>query len=465
MAQFSVNEPVTFDTNQLFVTSLKDVENIRFEGQTGVSGNPLLGTYVRTYSTLSFDYNGMTYSYEGEWTQTENRLAVLGTVSISGSYETIEISQDDALVARYAGREFDVDFGTSPSIQVGNLTGNLLSLLVTLGIADGGNGGYDNLTTNETPSLPALAFQGNDTLTGANGVQTLRGADGNDTLNGGGGADIMIGGKGNDTYVVDHSGDKVVEVDGQGTDTVLASVSYSFKGVYAENLTLTGSGNINGTGNKFANVITGNSGNNVIDGAAGADTMRGGLGNDTYYVDNAGDKAIELQGQGHDKVFSSVTYTLKGQYVEDLTLTGSDTINGTGNKLDNTIVGNRKSNIINGGDGNDILTGGNGGDRFVFDTALRASNVDTITDFNPRDDSIRIDNAVFLGLAEGSLIGRDQFKDLAQGPVDSSDRILYDSRTGDLFFDRDGSGTQYDAVKFAVIENLETLTYRDFLVI
>ncbi|MBD0413133.1 calcium-binding protein [Oryzicola mucosus] len=465
MATFSVTKPVTLDSNQLFVTSLNDVTNLRFENQISASGNPLLGEYVQTFETLSFDYNGITYSYNGEWTQTENRLLVLGSVSITGSYDNIELSQGGETIATYQGREFDVDFGTSPSVQVGDLTGNLLQLLVTLGLANGGNGGYDNLTTNETPNLPDLAFFGNDSLTGDAGVQTLRGSDGNDVINGGAGADIMIGGKGNDTYHVDSAGDKVVEIDGQGTDTVITTASYSFKGVYAENLTLAGSSDINGTGNKFNNIILGNSGNNIIDGAAGADKMSGGLGNDTYYVDNIGDKAVEKQGQGNDTVFSSVSYTLKGQYVEDLILTGSDIINATGNKLNNTIVGNFKGNIIKGGDGNDTLTGGNGGDRFVFDTPLRPSNVDTITDFYERQDSIRLDDAVFVGLTEGALIAKAQFKDIGTGTVDASDRILYDSTTGDLFFDRDGSGTAYDAVKFAVIDNLEPLSYRDFLVI
>jgi Ca2+-binding RTX toxin-like protein len=465
MATFSVTEPVTLDSNQLFVTSLNDVTNLRFENQTGASGNPLLGEYVQTFETLSFDYNGITYSYNGEWTQTENRLLVLGSVSITGSYNNIELSQGGETIASYQGREFDVDFGSSPSVQVGDLTGNLLQLLVTLGLANGGSGGYDNLTTNETPNLAARAFIGDDQLLGDDGSQTLRGATGNDVINGGAGADIMIGGKGNDTFYVDNVGDKVVEDKDQGIDKVFSSVSYTLEGRTVENMTLTGSENINATGNKYDNILIGNSGSNTLNGLAGADDMRGGLGDDVYYVDNVGDEATEVQGNGTDTVFSSVTYSLKGTYVEELRLTGSQIIDATGNKLDNTIVGNSKSNIINGGDGSDTLTGGNGSDRFVFDTLLRPSNVDTITDFYAPQDSIRIDNAAFQGLTEGSLIGEVQFKDISTGSVDADDRILYDSTTGDLFFDRDGSGTTYEAVKFAVIENLEPLSYRDFLVI
>ncbi len=155
----------------------------------------------------------------------------------------------------------------------------------------------------------------------------------------------MDGGLGDDTYVVDNVGDVAAEVAG-GTDTVQASITHTLS-VNLENLTLTGSAAINGTGNGRDNIIIGNAANNVLSGlagndtlkgaggadtlnggdgddtlsgGAGADTMDGGLGNDTYIVDDVGDVAAEVAA-GIDTVQSSVTHTLSVN-LENLTLTG-----------------------------------------------------------------------------------------------------------------------------------------------
>lgn len=222
-----------------------------------------------------------------------------------------------------------------------------------------GNDVIHGLAGNDTISGGA----GDDQLFGDDGADTLNGDAGNDLLDGGLGIDKLTGGTGNDTYVVDVAGDTIIELANEGIDLVQSTVSWTL-GANLENLTLTGTAAINGTGNTLNNVLIGNSAVNILDGGAGADTLSGGAGNDVYIVENAGDVVIENAIEGIDLVQSSVTFTL-GANVENLTLTGTAAINGTGNESDNLLTGNSAVNFLIGGAGNDTLNGGGGGDKLT----------------------------------------------------------------------------------------------------
>jgi Ca2+-binding RTX toxin-like protein len=297
---------------------------------------------------------------------------------------------------------------------------------------------------------------------------TITGNRHDNVLNGNGGSDTLIGGRGNDSYYTDGE-DVVIEQAGEGIDIVNSSVSVTL-GANVENLSFFGSAGVSGTGNAAGNTLFGNSGNNtlsgldgsdLLDGNGGTDRLIGGAGND-HYITDGGDTITERAGEGIDTVQSSVTHTL-GANVDNLLLTGTGAKDGTGNALVNVITGNASANTIDGGLGSDRLIGGSGADSFVFKTALGPSNVDRIEDFSVVDDTIRLDDAVFTGLSVGALSGAAFVRNTSGNAADASDRIIYETDTGKLFYDRDGTGSAAK-VLFAQLMPGLTLTQTDFVI-
>ena len=372
-------------------------------------------------------------------------------------------------------------------------------------VVEQANAGIDTVLTSVSHALSAnvekLAVQGGvfgGLWLMGNGLNNgITGGVGGDTLDGGLGADTMTGGAGNDVYIVQQSGDRVVEAAGGGTDAVFTSVSQVLA-ANVENLSaLSGvTANLALTGNGGANVITGGGGADTINGAGGADTMAGGAGNDFYVVDNVGDVVTEQTAGGIDTIRTAVNVTL-GANIENLTVTAGVTKNLTlrGNTLDNVLTGGDGRDLIlggggndtfhgglsddtiNGGAGNDHLNGGLGNDRlvgnlgldtFVFDTALNGTtNVDRITDFSVADDTIHLDHAIFSGsgLATGALSSA-AFRSGAGVTTagDATDRIIYDTGSGNLYYDADGAGGAA-AIQFATLDNKALLTAADFFIV
>src|SRR5262245_15124455 len=326
-------------------------------------------------------------------------------------------------------------------------------VVVSLAITSAQNtvgAGIDTLSRFE--NLTGSQFD--DTLTGNSGANVLIGLGGNDVLVGGSGADTMVGGDGDDRYTMDNSGDVVDETTGSGIDTVNTSITFSLADALhvkgdVENLTLTGTGNVNGTGNALDNAITGNGGANVVAGLGGADILDGGAGSDTVtyaassvgvnvslmtHLGSGGDAegdtlfSVEkltgsnfddtLEGDGAANVLSGgtgidtvsyehaaagVTVNLATTSAQNTLGAGSDTLSGfenlTGSQFDDILLGTTGANTILGGAGNDRITGGGGtdilaggadADTFIFRAAADSapSLADVITDFLEGTDKI-----------------------------------------------------------------------------
>jgi Ca2+-binding RTX toxin-like protein len=306
-----------------------------------------------------------------------------------------------------------------------------------------------------TESVTRIGTRIAQSIRGGLGDDLLDGRDGNDLLFGAGGDDLLIGGGGDDAL----SGDA-------GDDD------------------LSGGSGHDGLNGGFDNDrLTGGSGNDQLDGGAGADMLIGGSGNDRYIVDRLGDRIVEEEGSGADRLFARANYTLREgvdiETIGTIANTGTAAISLTGNEIANAITGNAGVNALaggggadqlfglagndrlSGGAGNDMATGGAGLDRFVFDTALSASaNVDRLLDFTAVDDMIALDRSIFGGIPSGVLTAA-AFRE-GTAAQDDSDRIIYDAATGNIFYDADGLNGAAQTL-FARVEAGTPLTRVDFL--
>nr|WP_281064934.1 calcium-binding protein [Asticcacaulis solisilvae] len=525
-----------------------------------------------------------------------------GIDTIEAGYGQDEISETHAFEA---GEVYDGGHGVDTLSGYGDLSaatvagieqlyvtgGNLkvtaaqLSALSSIGLAAGssltlaGSGGADLSGKLSTAALIQAPDAGNfiagagfnDTINGGTGEDHLFGKGGNDVLRGGGGHDGLDGGAGNDTlyggagddfYTLDASGDKIVELAGQGIDTVYALINYK-AGDHIENIYL-GAGNISAYGNALDNLFFGNSGNNTLSGAEGNDSLKalegndkvdggagndeleggegndsvlggdgsdyldggsgndqlngggrwdtldgghgddildggadndqmyGSAGNDTYVVDHVGDRVYEYYDEGTDTVKASISYALTPD-VEVLNLTGTANINGTGNGLSNSLNGNSGNNGLSGGlgndslygwdgndnlsggndhdrlsggngndtliggHGNDVLGGGTGADDFVFST-LSVNGHDHIVDFQHGTDRL-----VFVGTNYGFTAGYSltaaEFT-VGTAAVGWAAQFIWDNVTHHLYFDSDGLGAG-EAIELAMISGGATVTKDD----
>ncbi|MDD1444150.1 calcium-binding protein, partial [Dolichospermum sp. ST_sed3] len=248
--------------------------------------------------------------------------------------------------------------GNDQLIQVETIIADASAVNNTIDVSTAGNAASINvnlqtqqLTVNGVPGVGTFTVtnfdhvQGtsqDDSIIGDTQNNQLSGNAGNDTLIGSAGNDTLNGGEGNDIYIVDSTTDIITENVEEGTDTIQSSVTYTIA-TNVENLTLTETDAINGTGNDVNNIILGNSANNIIfgnagndtlDGGGGSDALIGGAGDDIYIVDSTTDIITENANGDTDTIQSSVTFTLTTN-VENLTLTGTAAINGTGNAGNN----------------------------------------------------------------------------------------------------------------------------------
>ncbi|MFN0194807.1 MAG: calcium-binding protein [Aestuariivirga sp.] len=339
---------------------------------------------------------------------------------------------------------------------------------------------------------------GNDQLYGGADVDTLYGWAGSDFLDGGTGMDRMAGGADADTYVVDNAADMLTEYAGEGTDTVLSLLSTYKLGDNFENLTSLATGNFIGIGNGLANrietgagidAIAGRGGNDVLVSGSGADQLHGEDGNDRLNGGDAGDRMEG--GAGFDTVsYESADAGVRMSLDGSLVATGDalgDSLLGieglAGSSFNDVLRGDANANVLTGGmgtdvlqgmAGNDVIRGGAGVDTVVgglgndsFDFLALTDAIDRIADFSNaagNNDTLRFLGSTFGNLTKGALSANHFVANTTGVAADADDRFIYETDTGILRYDSNGSAAGGITV-VAVLTGAPTLTAADFYIL
>lgn len=416
------------------------------------------------------------------------------TTAIAASLASPGINTGDAAGDTYvsieslAGTSFD-------DILIGDAFDNTFQGNLGADHIDGGAGfdyaSYFNATTGVTASLANSAVNtgeaAGDTylqiegLTGSAFADVLIGNGGDNILLGGGGADQLDGGLGFDYAAYGNStiGLTASLIDpSANTGEAAGDVYTSIEGL---------------SGSSYDDILIGNAGNNTLSGGFGNDLLTGGDGNDQLLGGSGGDfldggvGADALNGGDGTDMVSYYQYGISGgtgltaslenasintgdaagdTYVSIENLTGTfwnDTLIGT--SANNVIDGVNGADVFNGRGGMDKLVGNGGGDTFVFNSAIGAGNLATITGFAHGQDHFNLDNAIFTQLGVDGALDAGAFVNGAAA-LDANDRIIFNSATGNVSYDADGSGAGA-AVVFATIQTLlnGTLDHTDFLIV
>ncbi|AMJ62031.1 GH12 family glycosyl hydrolase domain-containing protein [Bosea sp. PAMC 26642] len=431
-------------------------------------GLPPYGDLVGTYQ--NGDVTGKIYvSHSNAWTYTAvilDKDLPRGEMDIGGIFDKLQslgiVSANEYVAS--------VELGAEVVAGTGSLTINNLDLKVqtygangheTLMSVTGAGTTFTDISPSVTPPpIPEVP-------------PTTPAPTGDDRVAYSSKAALVDGGAGHDTLVLNERA--TVELGNSTSSQVPTGSAYvkNFESVDASGstgaVTLNGSQSNNTlTGSAFADTLRGGDGDDLLVGGGQADYLYGGAGNDRIVYD-AADVVVSGDAGVDTLVLKKAATVELGNFWSSMVPGGSayvmgfEDVDASGSNAGVTLRGSQYNNALAGSAFADTMTGGGGYDTFVFNTKVGGSNIDKITDFQSANDKIGLDDLIFAGLPSGTLAA-GAFR-AGTAAVTAAQKIVYDESTGKLYYDKDGSGSQYQPVQFAVLENHPHITNTDFFVI